>query len=173
MDMVCCPADDPGVSTSDGEAERLRAQLRTLQGEFEEYRRRMERELERREEDTLLRLIPQLTPVYDALEQAASASVSPSSPGRWRHYVEGIQAIGRQFGDTLAGMGVERMRSLGQPFDPHQHEAVAIEKPGPYHPEGTISKVLQEGYTFRGRVVKHAQVVVVGASGSPRVEIEV
>ena len=75
-------------------------------------------------------------------------------------YVKGIEGIVKQFEKVLADLGVERIKTVGEPFDPHLHEAVSMEEGD--SDEETISEELQSGYTLGGDVIRHAMVRVKG-----------
>lgn len=73
-------------------------------------------------------------------------------------FIKGVQSIVKQFGDTLKTIGVERIKTVGENFDPRLHEAVTMEES-----DGTIevvSEELQAGYTLGDEVVRHAMVKV-------------
>lgn len=73
-------------------------------------------------------------------------------------YVKGIQAIVKQFEKTLTDLGVERIKTVGEPFDPHVHEAVSAED-GDGDQE-IVSEELQAGYKIGTDVIRHAMVRV-------------
>lgn len=73
-------------------------------------------------------------------------------------YVKGVQGIVKQFEKTLEGLGVTRIKTVGEPFDPHYHEAVSMEDG-----DGTnevVSEELQSGYALGDEVIRHAMVRV-------------
>jgi molecular chaperone GrpE len=73
-------------------------------------------------------------------------------------YVKGIQGIVKQFEKILADLGVMRIKTLGEPFNPHLHEAVSMEEGD--GGEEIVSEELQSGYTLGGDVIRHAMVRV-------------
>lgn len=79
---------------------------------------------------------------------------------KYDDYVKGVQGIVKQFEKTLADMGVERIATVGQPFDPHVHEAVSMEE-GDGEQE-IVSEELQSGYKIGDEVIRHAMVRVKG-----------
>lgn len=145
-------------------------QMKRLQADFENYRKRTERERESWEEQGRRDLILNLLPVFDALEQAAG---SPPHPGGVSAYHAGIRAIERRFHETLEAAGAEPMLSLGTAFDPRRHEGVGMEPPHSGYVEGTVCGVLQEGWLYRGDVLRPARVIVTGAAKSPGLDIRV
>ncbi len=72
-------------------------------------------------------------------------------------YIKGIQGVVKQFEKTLADMGVERIKTVGEPFDPHHHEAVSAEEGDG---EEVVSDELQSGYRLGQEVIRHAMVRV-------------
>ena len=72
--------------------------------------------------------------------------------------MKGVQGVVKQFEKTLADMGVERIKTVGEPFDPHLHEAVGIEE-GDSGQE-IVSEELQPGYKLGDEVIRHAMVKV-------------
>jgi molecular chaperone GrpE len=116
----------------------------------------------RRSEEERLRLgsfykssiIRELLPVIDNLERALK-QVPKELEGN--EYVKGIQGVVKQFEQTLAKLGVEKITSVGEPFDPNLHEAVS-------HEEGDgdeiVSEELQSGYKLGDDVIRHAMVKV-------------
>lgn len=75
-------------------------------------------------------------------------------------YIKGVQGVVKQFEQTLAAMGVERIKTIGQHFDPHLHEAVGMEEGDGKHQ--IVSEELQAGYQLGDEVIRHAMVKVKG-----------
>jgi molecular chaperone GrpE len=104
-------------------------------------------------------VIRELLPVIDNFERALK-HVPKDLEGN--DYVKGVQGVVKQFESTLAQMGVERIKTVGEEFDPKYHEAVAIEEDS-LDSEGTIEVVceeLQSGYSLGNEVIRHAMVKV-------------
>ncbi len=99
-------------------------------------------------------VIKDLLPVIDNFERALS-HVPKDLQGN--DYVKGVQGIVKQFEKTLEDIGVKRIKTVGEPFDPHLHEAVSTEGDGATE---IISEELQAGYTLGGEVIRHAMVKV-------------
>jgi molecular chaperone GrpE len=100
-------------------------------------------------------VVRELLPVIDNFERALK-HVPPELAGN--EYVKGIQGIVRQFEKTLSDLGVQRIKTVGEPFDPHLHEAVSMEEG-----DGTqevVSEELQPGYTMGTDVLRPAMVRV-------------
>lgn len=100
-------------------------------------------------------VVRKLLPVIDNFERALK-HVPAELEGN--DYVKGIQGIVKQFEKTLADLGVERIKTVDEPFDPHLHEAVSMEE-GEGDQE-IVSEELQPGYVLGGDVLRHAMVRV-------------
>ena len=103
--------------------------------------------------------------------RSPTTSIAPSSTCRpsWRtsSWVEGIAAIDRKLRLLLDSEGLTPIEAVGQPFDPHEHEAVAQEETTAV-PEGTVTAELQRGYRIRDRVLRPAMVAVANAIPATR-----
>ena len=124
--------------------------LRRLKAEFENSRKRQEREMSRLLETASERLVVELLPVLDNLDRALEAE------GNIR---EGVRATREQLADALGKEGLLPVSSDGQPFDPNVHEAV-MGQPSDEHEEGTILQTFQRGYLLNGKPIRAAKVVV-------------
>lgn len=100
-------------------------------------------------------VVKDLLPVIDNFERALK-HVPKDLVGN--EYVKGIEGIVRQFEKNLADIGVERIKTVGEPFDPHLHEAVSMEE-GDGKQE-VVSEELQSGYRLGDDVIRHAMVRV-------------
>ncbi len=124
--------------------------LRRLKAEFDNSRKRQERERARVLESASEKLVQELLPVLDNLDRALE------SEGDIR---EGVRATRDQLADVLANEGLLPVASDGQPFDPNVHEAV-MGQPSEEHEEGTVLQTFQRGYLLNGRAIRPAKVVV-------------
>jgi molecular chaperone GrpE len=124
--------------------------LRRLKAEFENSRKRQERERARILSMASEKLVQELLPVLDNLDRALEAG------GDIR---EGVQATRDQLADVLGNEGLLPVASDGQPFDPNVHEAV-MGQPSEEHEEGTILQTFQRGYLLNGKPIRPAKVVV-------------
>jgi molecular chaperone GrpE len=155
-------AEPPAVAEEDvaaltAELERVRQErdeflesLRRLKAEFENSRKRQERERARLLESASERLVVELLPVLDNLDRALEAG------GDIR---EGVRATREQLADALGKEGLLPVASDGQHFDPNVHEAV-MSQPSEEHEEGTIIQTFQRGYLLNGKPIRPAKVVV-------------
>lgn len=145
----------------EAEREDLRQLLIRRQADFENYRKRIERERREDRDRTVVLLAESLLPVLDNFERALAAHQDPA----YEDYRRGFEMIQRQLADLLAGHDIVRMQDpSGQPFDPRLHHALDSVETGDY-PEGTVIDQVQAGYKFRDRVLRPAQVRV--AVGGP------
>src|ERR1700674_664564 len=102
------------------EKDELMQTLVRRQADFENYRKRIERERQEDRRHGTGRLIEDLLPVLDAFERAIKAHDDPA----YEEYLKGLELIYRQLWDTLARHGLERIAAAGKPFDPHYHQAI-------------------------------------------------
>lgn len=100
-------------------------------------------------------VVKELLPVIDNFERALRAVPKDLEKN---DYVKGVQGVVKQFEHTLAKIGVERIKTVGEHFDPNLHEAVTME-PGDGKHE-VISEELQSGYKLGDEVIRHAMVRV-------------
>ncbi len=118
-------------------------------------RRRHEEEIANLRTRLKANVVGDLLPVIDNFERALK-HVPEDLVGN--DYVKGVQGVVKQFESTLANMGVERIKTVGEPFDPHLHEAVSVEE-GDATVE-TVTEELQSGYKLGDDVIRHAMVRV-------------
>lgn len=140
------------------EAERneLRQVLISRQADFENFRKRIDRERREDRDRNLMFLAESLLPVLDNFERALAAHQDPA----YADYRLGFEMIYRQLSDLLAGLGISRMQDpAGHKFDPHLHHAFERVETSDL-PEGTVIGVVQAGYRFRDKVLRPAQVRV-------------
>ena len=147
--------EEPSVSLTEFEAvmeerDQYLDSLRRLKAEFDNSRKRQERERNRILESASEKLVQELLPVLDNLDRALE------SEGDIRG---GVQATREQLAEVLANEGLLPVASDGQPFDPNVHEAV-MGQPSEDHEEGTVLQTFQRGYLLNGRAIRPAKVVV-------------
>lgn len=100
-------------------------------------------------------VIEKLLPVIDNLERALKHAPQDLIDN---DYIKGVQGVVKQFESTLSSMGVQRIKTTGEPFDPHVHEAVGVEE-GDGDQE-VVSEELQAGYQMGDHIIRHAMVKV-------------
>lgn len=147
--------EDP-LEAARAESARLRDQLLRTAADFDNYRKRSRRETqdaERRAREDFLR---DLLPVFDVLELAARHTETAQDV---KSLADGIGMVMKMFTDTLGKLGVERVVSVGQPFDPALHEAVQHLETTDF-PAGAVAAEIKPGYRVGERLVRPAMVVV-------------
>ena len=139
------------------QVEELTQALQRERADAVNLRRRHNEEITRLRSSVKTSVIGELLPVIDNFERALK-HVPKELEGN--DYVKGVQGVVKQFEKTLADMGVERIKTVGQPFDPHIHEAVSADE-GDGEQE-IVSEELQAGYRIGDDVIRHAMVKVKG-----------
>ena len=158
------PETEPAPAAIDdvaSERDRLHDLLLRKTAEFDNFRKRTERErsefARRAAEDLLLDLLP----LVDDLERALAASTKDSDGESYRI---GVEMIHRQLLELLRKRHVTPIETVGEPFDPNLHEAVTQE-PSDEYPDGTVVREYRRGYRLGDRLLRAAMVIV--AVGSP------
>jgi molecular chaperone GrpE len=158
------PADSAakGEATLADELSKLKAEKAELmqtmirrQADFENFRKRTERDRHEEGRRGVERLILDLIPVMDAFDRALQGHDDPA----YEEYRKGVTLIRKQLWDAIARHGVQRIEAAGKIFDPHQHQAIERLESEEF-PDGFIVAVFQDGYTFHGRVLRPAIVRV-------------
>lgn len=131
----------------------LKDQYLRLMAEYDNYRKRSQKEREALYGDVRAEAVKTLLPVMDNLERAVAAPCTDTA------YAQGVEMTLKQCAELLASMGVTRIEAEGQPFDPNLHDAVMhIEDES--SAEGMIVQVFQQGYRMGDRILRHAMVKV-------------
>ncbi len=136
-------------------AEEFKDLLLHKQAEFENYRKRMDRERADNMRYAAFDVVKEVLPVLDNLERAIQASRA----GTEEQLREGVEIIQKQFRDVLKKQGLSEIETTGQPFDPHVHEAVGRVETDD-HPEEQVVEVFQKGYRFKDRLLRPSMVSV-------------
>lgn len=144
----------PASKDLQGEIDRLTEALKRDRADTINIRKRHEEQMKRLKESLKADLVKDLLPVIDNFERALA-----HTPGSLKDedYVKGVQGIVKQFEKTLKDMGVEKIKTVGEKFDPNLHEAVSTEGEGG---EEIVSEELQSGYRLGDEVIRHAMVKV-------------
>lgn len=137
--------------------EERNTQYLRIAADFENYRKRNQKEKEDLELQVKRNTITELLPVVDNFERARS-HLKPQSDGEMTIH-KSYQGVYKQLVDSLKRLGVSPMRPEGQEFDPNLHEAVMREATDE-HPEGTVLEELVRGYYLGERILRHAMVKV-------------
>jgi len=131
------------------------AQLQRLAADFSNYRKRMEAERLDYAKFAKADLIAKLLDILDAYDRALATIPEELKTSSW---VEGMWLIERKLRQILEAEGLQAIDSLGRPFDPYQHDAVAHVESD--EPEGTVIKEHQKAYRLHDRVIRPAMVTV-------------
>ena len=137
------------------EKEELLQTMVRRQADFENFRKRTERDRHEEGRRGVERLVLDLIPVMDAFDRALHAHDDPA----FEEYRKGITLIRKQLWDAIAKHGVQPIEAAGKMFDPHMHQAIERLESEEY-PDGFIVAVFQDGYLFHGRVLRPAIVRV-------------
>ena len=131
------------------------------QADFENYRKRIERERGEAHQRVVGDVARKLLPVVDNLVRALDAekTVQSSESKEFRHFLHGVELITRQLNDVLESLGIQPIASVGERFDPHIHEAVVTEPSDKYEPD-TVTEELARGYRIGDRLLRPAMVKV-------------
>jgi len=146
---------DAPMKKLSAEMDDLRQTLLRRQADFDNYRKRVEKERAEDSKRTTARVAESLIPIVDSFEHALAAHKHDEYAG----YRKGFELIYKQLLDNLAKLGVERLEPVGKPFDPHMHQAVDRTETTE-HADGTILEVFQPAYVYHGRVLRPAMVRV-------------
>ena len=152
------PPKSPEEKVAEAQAElgRVRDQLLRTAADFDNFRKRSRREVEEAERRGKETLLKDMLPVFDNLERAATSAEGASDV---KSVAEGLRMVLRQFVSTLERVGVKRVPTVGESFDPTVHEAIQ-HAPSQDHPAGVVLAEVQPGYALGDRLVRAAMVVV-------------
>lgn len=159
-EQVAASADAPSLAdqlaamTADRDAQRenwLRAQA-----DLENYRRRMQKEAEQARLYQSQSLAGDLLPVLDNLRRAVAAAEATQNV---EELIKGVRMVTDQLESALARHAVRPIEAVGQPFDPHRHEAIH-QQPSAQHPPMTVLHEAERGYTLHDRVLRPSRVIV-------------
>jgi len=162
-DLIRSDVDPEALAALQQERDDLYDRLLRTTADFDNYRKRIDRERRDVSEAAAADLLRDLLPVVDDLERALEAEPGPAADGdRFARFREGVELIHRQLLDVMRRRGAEPFESLGQPFDPSWHEAVASE-PANGRPDGEIVDEIRRGYRLGSRLLRPAMVRVAKA----------
>jgi molecular chaperone GrpE len=154
------PAADAALAAAQAKAEENWNTYLRLAAEFDNFRKRADRELDNARKFAVERFAQELLPVGDALEMGLSAAAG--APGNALR--EGMEATRNLLHKALEKGGIKVIDPVGQPFDPAWHEAMVAQESTQAAPD-TVLSVVQKGYSLNGRLLRPARVIVSKASG--------
>jgi molecular chaperone GrpE len=145
----------------EGEVKDLRDSLARRQADFENYRKRMERERGETYNRVVAEIAANLLRVLDNLKRAleTEASVEASESDEFRHFLSGVDLIYKQLNGVLDALGVKPVLAEGEHFDPHLHEAVVTEPTDEFEPD-TVMQEIVRGYKLGDKLIRPALVKV-------------
>lgn len=140
------------VSTLQDQALRARA-------EVENAHRRAAKDVEKAHKFALDKFAAGLLPVMDSLEKAVETARAEAADEAAKLIADGVELSLKMFGDVLENFGVRQIDPMGEPFDPQEHEAIAMLE-SPSAEPNSVLEVMQKGYSLNGRLMRAAKVVV-------------
>ncbi len=150
------------------ESEDFRDKYLRLQAEFDNYKKRAYRERGEFVKFANEGLILELLDILDNFERGIKAAELKKDFGLLH---QGVDMISRQLHSLLESKGLIRIKSVGEKFDPHRHEAVEVAE-SPQVTEDTVSEELQPGYLLNGRIIRTAKVKVLKAQQAADKEVK-
>ncbi|HJP91161.1 MAG TPA: nucleotide exchange factor GrpE [Pyrinomonadaceae bacterium] len=157
-ELVATRSELKRVETENAE---LKDRLARRQADFENYRKRVERERSETYNRVVADVATKLLPVMDNLKRAleAEASVEASESDEFRHFLSGVDLISKQLNGVLEELGVKPIAAVGEQFNPHVHEAVTTEQSDEYEPD-TVMQEIRAGYRLGDKLIRPALVKV-------------
>jgi molecular chaperone GrpE len=157
-ELIATRAELKRVETENAD---LKDRLARRQADFENYRKRVDRERTETYNRVVADIATKLLPVLDNLKRAldAEASVESSESDEFRHFLSGVDLIYKQLNGVLEALGVKPIAAVGEPFDPHIHEAVVTEATDDFEPD-TVMQEIVAGYRLGDKLIRPALVKV-------------
>jgi molecular chaperone GrpE len=139
----------------------LKNQLARRQADFENYRKRVDRERSETYNRVVADLAAKLLGVLDNLKRAleTEASVEATESDEFRHFLSGVDLIYKQLNGVLEALGVKPIVAVGEQFNPHIHEAVVTEATDEFEPD-TVMQEIRAGYRLGDKLIRPALVKV-------------
>jgi molecular chaperone GrpE len=124
--------------------------------DLDNYRKRIQKEIEEDRKYAPLPMLKRLLPALDGLDRALKSAKQSRNADE---LIAGIELVAKEFEAALASVGAQAIAAVGQPFDPHLHEAIQ-QVPTDEHPPMTVVEDVERGYLLHDRVVRPTKVVV-------------
>ena len=137
-------------------AENYYDRLLRLQAEFDNYKKQMIKEREETMKYSNEKLVLQLLPVYESLENGVQSAKNNDTNDA---LFKGIELVYQQFNDVLEKSGLKPIKALGEKFDPYRHEALMQTVDGSLE-DDTILEEFQKGYSLNNKVIRYSKVRV-------------
>ena len=131
------------------------------QADFENYRKRVERDRKETHNRIVADIARKLLPVIDNIGRAVDSerSLQAEESKEFKHFLQGVELINKQLNDVLESLGIQPIAAVGERFDPHVHEAVTTEASDEFEPDTVIEEITR-GYRIGDRLVRPAAVKV-------------
>ena len=157
-ELIASRAELKRLQTAFAEAQESVARR---QADFENYRKRVERDRGETHNRIVADVARKLLPVLDNLTRALDAekTVEAQESKEFRHFLHGVELINKQLNDVLESLGIQPIAAVGERFDPHVHEAVVTEPSDEYEPD-IVSEEITRGYRIGDRLLRPAMVKV-------------
>jgi molecular chaperone GrpE len=144
------------------ERDDLQDRLLRTAAEFDNYRKRTDRERRELSDFITIDILRDMLPIVDDLERALAAAANLANNSEFAAFHQGVTLIHRQWLEVLKRRGVEPLEVVGKPFDPEWHEAVAHE-PADGRADGEITAEIRRGYRIGTKLLRAAMVKVAKA----------
>src|SRR5687768_13281359 len=158
-EALAAAAADLRIAELESQLKEASERALRLQAELENYRKRAQREMADERRYALVPLVRDLLPALDNLQRAIEAAQAQHRSENSDGLLEGVKMVGVQLESVLKQHGCTPIETVGHPFDPNQHQAIAQE-PSTEHPAGTVTRATQVGIKLHDRVIRPAQVFV-------------
>ncbi len=152
---------EEALSAEQAKSKEYLDRLKYLQADFENYRKRVDKELQEVTQRSNERLIIDVLGVADDLERAVQIGRSTDNA---KALLEGVEMVQKELYWMLEQEGLTRIDAVGKPFDPNLHELLA-KIPSKDHEEGTIVEEARKGYVFKGKVIRPSVVKIACKEG--------
>lgn len=144
------------LEKTEKEYKELEDRLLRVAAEFDNYKKRTVREFQSIIKNANEELISQLVETLDNFQRALDSAKNSSD---FDSFHKGVELIYQHFRDILAKEGLKEITAIGEPFDPHLHEAVMQQESDKF-PDGTVMDEISKGYMLNDKVIKHSKVIV-------------
>ncbi|HAW50083.1 TPA: nucleotide exchange factor GrpE [bacterium] len=142
------------IEEKDVQIEEYLNLARRIKADFENYKKQQEKQSKELKNIYQSNVIFELLPVYDNLERALN-----QRSGDTEKFIEGISFIKKQFEDILAKIGAQRIKAIGEEFDPRFHVALSA-IPSKEHKENSIIDEIQSGWLYNEICIRPSQVII-------------
>ncbi|WP_370639038.1 nucleotide exchange factor GrpE [Cohnella sp. REN36] len=150
--------EDPQYAELKRQAEEHHQRLLRVQADYDNFRRRTQKEKEELAQYASLKLVTSLLPVLDNFGRALQTGGESTDIAA---FAKGVEMINRQLWQVLESEGLKLMEPVGEPFDPEIHQAI-MQVESDEHEDGTVVEVVQPGYWLKDKVIRPAMVKVSG-----------